>query len=638
MLSSPQPPFFLPPNVTALWRCHHHELPPPCVAVGLFGLPRTLSRPKLATAWRDHLLRPLAPCVDTYLGFGFGEQRGIMQAGKSTCQSCVQPNRTISPWRPFLPALEALRPVAALHTFDSRRSAKQGLCVGAMAKVEAAASANYDFVLLARPDILLSRDFPREILRHDTQRFRFHDFAFLVPHRPAAYQAGWPLGLVGMVSGSSRDRRPWQRMALLGGRVCREDEAWAMQREALDEMWQSLGGDRLDGELLSTLPRKHALELLHRAAGVFCLRYPAVVRASQWAGVGALDGTTMDQTMDTTRGSCARDEPGHLVRLHQLLQPTMGMHASADDAAHADDAHAPRATAPAAPPPSASSISQSIRSTAAMLVDTGIRASYGSAANHSAAVRSLMCSCAQWAHVQRWPPPELNASAAKLSAAYDHHHLECSENVSVPEAVGVRHAYRVAAVARLDAAIHLVDDLVDAASRSAETRGAHEGKHMPIGEPSVHRACASACHLYTELAIMCDVSRYQYDLLPAVGKNDDTAGHEPGRDGTRYVPTLRRLGTLAAALAAAAPAGCVCSHALTHQLRDVGRTSSARASVGGASIPASSIGVQAAGEEAVATFERACEGMGLVDVFRLAVDTAPIARAAFLVAPSNTTA
>lgn len=158
-LDLPAPPFLLPANRSSL-SAHHRasaRAKSMCVAVSLFGLPRTLSHAKLGEAYREQLLTPLMPCVDVFLGFGFGAQKGGMQDGAS-CKSCLAGLPTggglpiggsskhptdAALWAPFTSVLKALRPMSAQHTWSYKRGAKQALCVRAMAQVEASVEPEY---------------------------------------------------------------------------------------------------------------------------------------------------------------------------------------------------------------------------------------------------------------------------------------------------------------------------------------------------------------------------------------------------------------------------------------------------------------------------------------------------------------
>lgn len=572
-LGLPAPPFELPANRSALWS-HRRGGPAGgaaasreraiCVAVSLFGLPRTLSRTKLAEAWRAHLLEPLMPCVDTFLGFGFGAQKGGMQDGAS-CRSCLA-NSSGGPsdaahWAPFGAAVAALRPMAAQHTWSYKRSAKQDLCVRMMGHVEAAVGAKYDWALVLRPDVLFSRPFPLAVLRRD-ERFHYMDFWFLVPSR-AKYLRGWPRQLPRMIStGIKRDKpTEWELLGLPGARICREEVGWARQREALDEMWQSIGGERSAARLLALeAARGHAAEAVHRTASVFCLRYGEEAARGGWI------------RLDADRPPCAHDADG-----------AAGREAGAMDEEQ-DDLFSRLASALEELPREPTPAGGAVRRIAKRLLEVGIRASFSSATNHSAAVQSFVCSCAAWERARRWPPKELADTAATLADAFSPHALECSDSVTPVESHRARRRFQAAATQRLEQVLALEPPRDDRHRRHRQPATAERA------QPE-----RAACQLYGELSIFCDVYRYQRDLLPT-----DDGGAPCGT-------TLGRFATHASRVVAKAPANssCPCTAALR------------RMTSGWA-------GAEWEPTRGVAAYAQACDGMGLNDFFRLVVDTGPI--------------
>ena len=154
----PQPPFTRDALQSLLW--HHLQFNASggsgggedwrslicCVAVGVAGLPRTLSRARIAPGLRDNLVAPLMPCVDVYLTIGFGYQPGGMQA---TIALANESETAADTWLRYGAALTALRPMSALHTYDAaRKRSKESWCLRAIAKVESGVGSHYDWIIL----------------------------------------------------------------------------------------------------------------------------------------------------------------------------------------------------------------------------------------------------------------------------------------------------------------------------------------------------------------------------------------------------------------------------------------------------------------------------------------------------------
>ena len=533
------------------------------MAIAFVGLPRTLSIPKVAAAWKTHLLDPLQPCVDVYLVLGFGSQP--TGGGAAPCLACIgHSDRSLAKqqWQSYSSAVALLRPHAAQHSFAPSREVKHQLILDQIEQTENAleGAASYSWIVFTRPDILMLRPFPMDVFARPGAAYRYWDFSAVLPRTMVNNLT---------VKEWSKGKNPWYGIGLRG-RVCREDFDWALRREALDQAWQNVVPlwSKAPSFFRSVNPRltrtqyfasdpTSRLQLAHRSISTFCFRFETA------------DGVHGSNNLQD--GECDEKKAGN--DLFRVLVADMAREANSGLAA----AHGRRLIGKPQPMGKAQPVA-TIRPEIENSIDGHLEkvwyalqdASFNTSANTkhfqtsmSVAVRHVRCSCARW--VQLGTGQQSALASPDLLGAYDHHRIECSG--STPDAVATerRREFMWAAAHRLK---------------------------RPLEAPAAQRL--DACGLFAELSIFCDVYRYQLDFL----REDEAVIADSA---------LRRFRTearVAIAEADAAP-----------------RTS---ASV----LPACSLALDrvTASNASAYTYQSMCDGSGLADIFRLAIDVDPFAR------------
>jgi len=336
----------------------------------------------------------------------------------------------------------------------------------------------------------------------------------------------------------------------LRARLCRESAVWQVVRDALDQLWQNLvpmwrGGphwwagipERAQAISYIREGATSRLLLAFRASSVYCFRLQ-------------VEATCGQHTCNARRANGTdNDLFRHLVQditLDEGIHPS-GLSGNASAGTPAQMLSWP-------PTPRVDTIVSKIWQHAhsvdmATKVDK-VASSTGDRGRESQL--SLCCSCAHWTgHRTLWN------RTSRLRGYYDTTSLECNDTTPAKVVLQKRRAFQTEAVHRLT-------------------------------ELDVNKL--TACTAYGELAIFCDVYRYQQDFLASAQHSGNVAEQHAGD--LRAV--LRRLASISSDPASTADGVCTVSLQITFSHFKRLRTSTKSA------------------------YECMCEGMGLADSFRFA--------------------